>query len=96
MTKRDYDLQLPEKLDFALISGLKYNFIFTKSRLRSRNIEIYRVLSSTDHLTHNTGYFRRRSKKISKLRVPGLCKGNSPMTGESPAQKASNAEKVSI
>ena len=53
MTKHDYDLQLPEKLDFALMSGLKYNFIFTKSR----NIEIYRVLSSTDHLTHNTGYF---------------------------------------
>ena len=40
--------------------------------------------------------FRRRSKKISKLRVTGLCAGNSPETSEFPAQMASNAENVSI
>ena len=40
--------------------------------------------------------FRRRSKKTSKLRVTGLCAGNSPETGEFPAQMASNAENVSI
>ena len=40
--------------------------------------------------------FRRRSKKTSKLRVTGLCVGNSTGTGEFPAQMASNAEKVSI
>ena len=40
--------------------------------------------------------FGRRSKKTSKLRVTGLCVGNSPVTGEFPAQKASNAENVSI
>ena len=40
--------------------------------------------------------FSRRSKKTSKLHVTGLCPGNSPVTGEFPAQKASNAEKVSI
>ena len=40
--------------------------------------------------------FRRRSKIISKLRVTGLCAGNSPETGEFPAQMASNAENVSI
>ena len=40
--------------------------------------------------------FRRRSKKTSKLRVTGLCAGNSPMTGEFPAQMASNTENVSI
>ena len=39
---------------------------------------------------------RRRSKKTSKLRVTGLCAGNSPLTCEFPAQKASNAENVSI
>ena len=38
--------------------------------------------------------FRRRSKKTSKLRVTGLCAGNSP--GEFPAQMASIAENVSI
>ena len=40
--------------------------------------------------------FRRRSKKTSKLRVTGLCVGNSPVTGEFPAQMANNAENVSI
>ena len=40
--------------------------------------------------------FRRRSKKTSKLRVTGLCAGNSPVTSEFPAQRASNAENVSI
>ena len=39
---------------------------------------------------------RRWSKKTSKLRVTGLCAGNSPGTGELPAQRASNAENVSI
>ena len=37
----------------------------------------------------------RRSKKTPKLRVTGLCAGNSPVTGEFAAQMASNAESVS-
>ena len=48
-----------------------------------------------DDCLHNL-LFRRRSKKTSKLRVTGLCAGNSPGTGEFPAQKASNVENVSI
>ena len=40
--------------------------------------------------------FRCRSKKTSKLRITGLCAGNSPLTGEFPAQMASNVENVSI
>ena len=43
-----------------------------------------------------TSLFRRRSKKTSKLRNTGLCAGNSPGTGEFPAQRASNEGKVSI
>ena len=35
-------------------------------------------------------------KKTSTLCVAGLCAGNSPVTGEFPAQKPSNAENVSI
>ena len=37
-----------------------------------------------------------RSKKTSKLRVTGLCVGNSQGTGEFPAQKVSKAENISI
>ena len=40
--------------------------------------------------------FERRSKKTSKLRVIGLCVGNSPGTGEFPAQMASYAGNVFI
>ena len=40
--------------------------------------------------------FRIGAYKKSKLRVTGLCEGNSPVTGEFPAQRASNAENVSI
>ena len=40
--------------------------------------------------------FNCRLKKTSKPRVTGLCAGNSPGTGEFPAQMASYAENVSI
>ena len=40
--------------------------------------------------------FRHRPEKTPKLRVTSLCTGNSPVTGEFPAQKASNAENGSI
>ena len=40
--------------------------------------------------------FRRKSKKTSKLRVTSFCVRNSLVTGEFPAQRASNAENVSI
>ena len=39
---------------------------------------------------------RRSKKKIKATRHLPLCAGNSPVTGEFPAQMASNAENVSI
>ena len=47
-------------------------------------------------IVYSTVYSRRRSKKASKLHVTGVCEWNSLVTGEFPAQKASNAENVSI
>ena len=55
--------------------------------------------SVSNHQPHDcllNRLFTRRSKKTSKLRVTGLCAGNSPETGEFPAQRASNAENGSI
>ena len=49
----------------------------------------------SNHQPHHcllNSLFRRRSKKISKLRVTGLCEWNSSVTGEFAAQRASNAE----
>ena len=40
--------------------------------------------------------FGRRSQNTSKLHVTGFCAGNSQVTGEFPAQRASNPENVSI
>ena len=53
----------------------------------------------SDHQPHDcllNRLFGCRSKKTSKLRVTGLWEGNSPVTGECPAQRASNAGNVSI
>ena len=52
----------------------------------------------TDRQTENTIHRAAWSqlKKTSKLRVTGLCVGNSPGTGEFPAQMASDAENASI
>ena len=55
-----------------------------------------RVLNHQLHHCLLNRLFRCRSKKTSKLRVTGLCAGNSPVTGEFPAHMASNAENVSI
>ena len=55
--------------------------------------------SVSNHQPHDcllNRLFKRRSKKTSKLRFTGLCAGNSPGTGEFPAQMASYAENVSI
>ena len=49
--------------------------------------------SVSNHQPHHcllNRLFRRRSKKTPKLRVTGLCVGDSPGTDEFPAQMASN------
>ena len=43
-------------------------------------------------IVYSIVYSRRRWRKASKLRVPGFCVGNSPMTGEFTTQMASYAK----
>ena len=55
---------------------------------------IISAIASQNHQPHNcllNRLFKRRSKKSSKLRVTGFCVGNSPGTGEFPAQMMKNA-----
>ena len=55
--------------------------------------------SVSNHQPHDcflNRLFRHSPKKTSKLRVTGLCAGNSPEAGEFPEQMASNAGNVSI
>ena len=67
-----------------------------KQSLRWRHNDHAGVSNHQPHGCLLNRLFRRKSKKTSKLRVTGLCAGNSPGTGEFPAQMASNAENVSI
>ena len=47
-------------------------------------------------IVYSTVYSDAAQIKTSTLRVTGLLEGNSPVTGEFYAQRASNAENVSI
>ena len=47
-------------------------------------------------IVYSTVYSGADQRKHQKLRVTGLCEGNSLVTGEFPAQRASNAENISI
>ena len=77
--------------------GLKLAFkLFHASALHWRHTESDDVSNDQPHDCLLNRLFSRRSKKISKLRVTGLYDGNSSVTGEFPAQRASNAVNVSI
>ena len=43
-------------------------------------------------IVYSDVYSVAEQKKASKLRVTGLCEGNSQVTGDFPAQRASNSE----
>ena len=76
-----------------LPSKVQWQSIIT---LRWRDNDHAGVSNSQPHGCLLNRLFRRKSKKTSKLRVTGLCAGNSPGTGEFPAQMASYTENVSI
>ena len=81
-----------EMSNFILVNNYQYNALPLRWRYNGRD-------SVSNHQPRDcllNHLFRRRSKKTSKRRVTGLCAGNSPVTGEFPAQMASNAENVSI
>ena len=95
---------------FDCIMIMAYEVIFIKRHVCTLLGSVYRSNMTlrwrhnerdgvSNHQPHDcllNRLFGSRSKKTSKLRVTGLCVGNSPGTGEFPAQMASNAENVSI
>ena len=91
----------PHKMEFVWWNTLKW---CNWGRLHHLNHDKYHynnvimglMASQITSLTIVYSKVHYRSKKTSKLRVTGLCAGNSPATGEFPAQKASNAEHVPI
>ena len=86
---------------YSKLSGTQYSYwtmiiLFMYWSLQWRHNGRDGVSNNQPHDYLLNRLFRRRSKKISKLRVTGLCPRNSTGTGEFPAQMASNAENVSI
>ena len=69
---------------------------FEASASQWRHIEHVGISNHQPHNCLLNSSFRLRSEKTSKLRVTGLCAGNSWVTGEFPAQIASNVENGSI
>ena len=76
--------------------GESYGLSVVKILLQYCHNELDVISNDQPHDCLPNCLFRRRSKKTSKLRVTGLCEGNSPVSGEFPAQRASNVENVSI
>ena len=88
---------LPETLctcPWHHITSLDHNEF--RDALRWRHNDHAGVSNHQPHGCLLNRLLRRKSQKTSKLRVTGLCAGNSPGTGEFPAQMASYAENVSI
>ena len=79
--KTNIGISLSGNLDFCLEKSWKNHGFFS---------ELF--VGTYGTLCNSTVY----SKKTSKLHVTGLCEGNSPVTGEFPTQRASNAENASI
>ena len=81
---------------FKILISRSSELVKIPSALRWRHNDHAGVSNHQPHGCLLNRLFRRKSKKTSKLRVTGLCAGNSPGTGEFPAQMASYAENVSI
>ena len=73
-----------------------WNYSKSQSPLQWRHNGCDGVPNQQPHDCLLNRFFKRISKKTSKLRVTGLCVGNSPVIGEFPAQMAGNAKNVSI
>ena len=86
--------ELYQKFDIIDVFGVKSPGTCDCGRLQqSHNYHYSDVIMSASNHRHCGCFlnrlFRRRSKKASKLRDTGLCVGNSSVTGEFPAQRAS-------
>ena len=86
----------PAKQAVAFLAGWSWVYRQTSNTLQWRHNGCNSVSNHQPSDVFLNRLFRRRSKETSKLRITGLCEGNSPGTGEFPAQMASYAKNVSI
>ena len=103
----EYDLSVIPRLmgfvEFLIWRRISYNPFRIADRLCDDSYALQWRYNERHGVSHHrrldcllNRLFRRRSKKSSKLHVTDLCERNSPVTGESPSQRASDAENISI
>ena len=108
----DLGITISDELDWSphidfITSKASYTLSFLRRNLRSSPQSLGELLQwrhndrdgVSNHQPHDcllNHLFRLSWKKTSKLRITGLCEGNSLGTREFPAQRASNVENVSI
>ena len=105
---KEITVEVKMKLNFLheLLSPYHHTCVWVSRPTKLRKFVIFKcedcnnIMSAmASHQPHDcllNRLFGHRSKKTSKLRVIGLCAGNSPVTGEFSAQRANNAENVSV
>ena len=69
---------------------------FVKSHYNDNIMSVMASQITSLMIVYQTVHSGAEWRKTSKLCVTGLCEGKSPVTDEFPAQRFSNAEKVSI
>ena len=84
-----------DNLDILIVISLRFVPLDIIDTLQWRHCGGDGISNHQPHDCLLNHLFRHRSKKTSKLCVTGLCEGNSPVTSEFPALRASNAENVS-
>ena len=85
-----------EESGWRLIQTMPLCVCSQKNTLQWRDNERDGVSNHQPHDCLLNHLFRHWWKKTSKLRTTGLCEGTSPVTGEFPTQRASNAQHVTI
>ena len=90
----DAESSLTIKCQKQVLNGSRYWHLFNQYTDVIMSTMVSQITSLTT--VYSTVYSGTDYKKTPKLHVTGLCAGNSPVTGEFPAQRASNAKNVSI
>ena len=95
MSFKSYVFTHISKCETEICMIVEKEYIHTSHSTGSHYNGVIMSAGVSNHRRHDclpSRLFSHRSKEISKLRATGLCVGNSPVTAEFPAQRASKAE----
>ena len=94
--RRTSEMQVADNRNSREVRWLLTFYVYRTMLTHYGDVIMGAITSQITSLTIVYSTVNSDADQTSKLRVTGLCVGNSPGTGEFPAQMASNAEDVSI